>query len=68
MTTLFFLAVSCQLACGGRGERDRRCYYDHVLWPPLWRRLDRMDSSCCWLSPGMLAMPTMPYYVAVSGA
>ena len=27
-----------------------------------------MDGSCCWLSPGMLAMPTMPYYVAVSGA
>ena len=26
-----------------------------------------MDGSCCWLSPGMLAMPTMPYYVAVSG-
>ena len=40
----------------------------------LWRtggegwRLDRMDGSCCWLSPGTLAMPTMPYYVAVSGA
>ena len=47
---------------------DRRCYYDHVLWPPLWWRLDRMDGSCCWLSPRMLAMPTMPYYVAVSGA
>ena len=27
-----------------------------------------MDGSCCWLSPGMLAMPTMPYYVVVSGA
>ena len=27
-----------------------------------------MDGSCCWLSPRMLAMPTMPYYVAVSGA
>ena len=49
----------------------RCCYYDLVLWPPLWWRLDRMDGSCCWLSPGMLpvlAMPTMPYYVAVSGA
>ena len=27
-----------------------------------------MDGSCCWLSQGMLAMLTMPYYVAVSGA
>ena len=27
-----------------------------------------MDGSCCWLSPGMLAMPTTLYYVAVSGA
>ena len=27
-----------------------------------------MDGSYCWLSPGMLAMPTMSYYVTVSGA
>ena len=68
MTTLFYLAVSCRLACGGRGERDRRCYYDHLLRPPLWWRLHRMDGSCCWLSQETLAMPTMLYYVAVSGA
>ena len=62
-------SVYCRLDCGGRGKRDRPCYYDHVLWPPLWWRLDRMDGSCCWLSgsQGMLAMPTMPYYVAASG-
>ena len=63
-----YLAVSCQLAWGGRGKRDRRCDYDHLLRLPPWWRLDRMDGSCCWLSPGMLAMPTMPYYVAVLGA
>ena len=63
-----YLAVSCRLACGGRGKRDRRCYYDHLLRPPPWWRLDRMDGSFCWLSPVMLAMPTMLSYVAVSGA
>ena len=38
--------------------------------PCQWRRLpvDREDCSCYWLSPGLLAMPTMLYYVAVSGA
>ena len=30
---------------GGWRRCDRPCYYDHVLWPPLWWRLDRMDLS-----------------------
>ena len=51
---------------GGRRKRDRHSYYGHLLRPPVWWRLDRMDGSCCWLSPGMLAMPKMPYHVAVS--
>ena len=44
------------------------CYYDHLLPPPPWWRLDKEDRSCCWLSQGRLAMPTMLYYVAVSVA
>ena len=63
-----YLAVSCRLAWGGRGKRDRRCYFDHLLRPPLWWPLDRKDCSCCWLSQGLLAMPTMLSYIAVSGA
>ncbi len=64
MTTPFYLAVSCWLAWGGLGRRDRRCDYDHLLGLLLWRRL----WSCCWLSPGMLAVATRLYFVAVSGA
>ena len=30
-TTRFHRAVSCQLAWGGRGRRDQRCIYDHLL-------------------------------------
>ena len=67
-TTPSYLTVSCRLAWGGRRKRDRRCYYDLLLPPPPWWRLDKEDRSCCWLSQGMLAMPTMLYYVAVSGA
>ena len=52
----------------GRRKRDRRCHYDHLIRPLSWWRLDRKDRSCCWLSQGRLAMPTMLYYVAVSGA
>ena len=64
-TTPAYLAVSCRLAWGGRRKRDRRCHYDHLLRPP-WR-LDRPGEDCsCWLSQGMLAMPTTLYYVTVS--
>ena len=54
------------VAGGGRGTGAATtimCFGQQ--WPPLRWRLDRTDGSCCWLSPGMLAMPTMPYYVAV---
>ena len=69
-TTPYYIAdfAGWRLAWGGRRKRDRRCQYDHLLRTPPWWRLVREDRSYCWLSQGMLAMPMMLYYVAVSGA
>ena len=36
-----YLAVSCRLAWGSRGKRDRRCFYHYLLWQLL-----RLSRSC----------------------